>query len=122
MAAEETICRKCGMNTATGQMDVKEAKKRARKGADPALFYAAAWSDSWAFLQQYWRLGLKTSLVWTTFLTIVLTCASLPAPGSSPVKSRRPRRLRCKWKVKQPRARSRLGGLPGSFSGRGLAW
>ncbi|MFV0443294.1 MAG: hypothetical protein ACK5Q5_06965, partial [Planctomycetaceae bacterium] len=74
MGLEETICRKCGMNTATGQMDSKEAKKRARKGADPALFFSKAWSDSWEFLARYWRLGLKTSLIWTTFLTMMLTC------------------------------------------------
>lgn len=70
---EDPVCHKCGMNTETGQMDAKEAKKRARKGPDPALFYKAAWSDSWAFLQQHWRLGLRTGLIWTTFLTLSLT-------------------------------------------------
>lgn len=74
---EDPVCRSCGMNTATGQMDTKEAKKRARKGADPALFYNKAWSDSWEFLSQYWRLGLRTSLIWTVFLTVVLTCIFL---------------------------------------------
>lgn len=74
MAAEDTVCRKCGMNTVTGQMDAKEAKKRARKGADPALYYGAAWNDSWAFLKQYWRLGMKTSTIWMGVMTLALTC------------------------------------------------
>ncbi|MCA9053810.1 MAG: RDD family protein [Planctomycetaceae bacterium] len=77
MEAEQTICRKCGMNTVTGQMDSKEAKKRARKGPDPALFYSKAWNDSWEFLSQYWRLGLRTSLIWTVFLTGLITCMFL---------------------------------------------
>jgi uncharacterized RDD family membrane protein YckC/ribosomal protein L40E len=71
---EDPVCRKCGMNTETGQMDTKEAKKRARKGADPALFYKAAWTDGWEFMLQYKTLAVKTGLTWTMFLTIVLTC------------------------------------------------
>jgi hypothetical protein len=74
MEIEEAVCRKCGMNVETGQMDAKEAKKRARKGADPALFYRAAWVDSWAFLKQYWRLGMRTSLIWMVAMTLALSC------------------------------------------------
>src|SRR5262245_36322270 len=37
MKGEDPICRNCGMNTETGAMDAREAKKRARKGPDPSL-------------------------------------------------------------------------------------
>lgn len=67
---EDPVCRKCGMNIETGQMDVKEAKKRSRKGPDPALFYSLAWTDSWEYLQRYWRLAVRTGLIWTAFLTV----------------------------------------------------
>ena len=77
MEEEQQVCLKCGMNIYTGQMDAKQAKKRARKGPDPGLLFSKIWSDSWEFLSEYWRLGLRTSLIWTVFLTGMLTCAFL---------------------------------------------
>lgn len=71
---EDPVCHHCGMNTVTGQMDPKEARKRARKGPDPALFYKEVWGNSWEYVQRYWRLGLRTALIWSVFLTVSLSC------------------------------------------------
>ncbi len=87
MDPEEIVCTNCGRNIETGQMDRKEARKRSRKGPDPALFYSKAWSDSWEFLCKHWRLAVRTGLVWTTFMVLATSSNYMAAiwvvrPGS----------------------------------------
>lgn len=60
MTGEDPVCRACGMNVETGVMDAREAKRRARKGPDPALFYSKAWTDSFAWTKEHWRMALRT--------------------------------------------------------------
>ncbi|REK27313.1 MAG: hypothetical protein DWQ41_08085 [Planctomycetota bacterium] len=79
MDEEETICRACGMNTETGRMDAREAKKRARKGPDPALFYSKAWSDSWAFMLEHWRLAVRTGWYLASMSILVSICSFMVA-------------------------------------------
>lgn len=75
MEPEQAVCRKCGMNIETGTMDPREAKRRARKGPDPALFYSKAWTDSWQFVKEHRKLALRTGW-YMTFLAVLHTgCA-----------------------------------------------
>ncbi len=74
MEEEQSVCHSCGMNVETGRMDAKEAKKRARKGPDPGLFYSKAWSESFAFLKEHWRLAVRTGSYWTVFMVMNAAC------------------------------------------------
>ncbi len=85
MDVDEIVCRECGMNTETGQMDSREAKKRARKGPDPALFYSKVWGDSWAFVMQHWRLALRTGGIWSVFMILSLTSISMISIWAPPL-------------------------------------
>ncbi|MFO1093013.1 MAG: RDD family protein [Planctomycetaceae bacterium] len=60
MTGDDPVCRSCGMNTETGAMDAREAKKRARKGPDPALFYSKSISDSIQFVREHKGMALRT--------------------------------------------------------------
>ena len=71
---EDPVCRSCGMNVETGQMDRREAKIRARKGPDPSLFYKAAWVEPWNFLKKEWMLAIRTGTAWTLFGTLTCIC------------------------------------------------
>ncbi len=71
---ENDICPGCGMNVAIGQMDKREAKKRSRKGPDPALFYKGAWSDSTAFVKKHKSLALRTGSYLTIFIVLCWSC------------------------------------------------
>ncbi|MBI3862486.1 MAG: zinc ribbon domain-containing protein [Planctomycetia bacterium] len=55
-------CPKCGVDPETGQISKKTQKRMSRKGADPALFYRLAWSDSWAFTMENKRVAWRTAL------------------------------------------------------------
>lgn len=77
MDEEQVVCRKCGMNIETGTMDAREAKKRARKGPDPALFYSKAWSDSFQFVKEHWGLTLRTGWYMTTLSVLCSGCAAM---------------------------------------------
>ena len=77
MDEEQVVCRKCGMNIETGAMDAREAKKRSRKGPDPALFYSKAWSDSFAFVKQHWGLALRTGWYMTFLYVLNTACVSM---------------------------------------------
>ncbi len=61
---EDTVCRECGIDLATGKTFVK------RKGPDPARFYGEAWSDSWRFMLKNKKLALFTGTVWTLFFVL----------------------------------------------------
>lgn len=71
---ESDVCPGCGMNVALGQMDKREAKKRSRKGPDPALFYKTAWSDSFAFMKKHKDLALRTGAYLTIFVVLGWSC------------------------------------------------
>ena len=79
MDEEAIICRSCGMNTETGRMDSREAKKRSRKGPDPALFYSKAWSDSWTFMLEQWRLAVRTGWYLASMSILVSICSFMVA-------------------------------------------
>ncbi|REJ71437.1 MAG: hypothetical protein DWQ29_23530, partial [Planctomycetota bacterium] len=55
------------------------AKKRARKGPDPALFYSKAWSDSWAFMLEQWRLAVRTGWYLASMSILVSICSFMVA-------------------------------------------
>jgi uncharacterized RDD family membrane protein YckC/ribosomal protein L40E len=75
MPAEATICRECGMNVETGAMDAKEAKRRARRGPDPALFYSKAWSDSFAWTKEHWKMAVTTGWYMSVLAVLHTGCA-----------------------------------------------
>lgn len=75
MDEEDPVCRSCGMNVETGKMDVKEEKRRTRKGVDPALFYSRVFPDSWTFLMEEKGLAVRTALSWSLFGTLHAICA-----------------------------------------------
>ncbi len=72
---EDPVCRQCGMNVQTGQMDAAEKRRRAIKGPDPQLFYANAWKSSWEFLKENVSLAVRTGLFWWVFATLNAICA-----------------------------------------------
>ncbi|TWT56702.1 RDD family protein [Thalassoglobus neptunius] len=74
MDEDDPVCRSCGMNVETGQMDRKEQKKRARKGPDPNLFFKAVWSESGSFLKKEWGLAIRTGGAWTLFGVLTMLC------------------------------------------------
>ena len=75
MDEDDPVCRSCGMNVETGQMDRREARKRAMRGPDPALYFKNAWSGSWQFLMENKGLAVRTGTYWALFATINAVCA-----------------------------------------------
>lgn len=75
MTGESAICRECGMNVETGAMDAREAKRRARKGPDPALFYSKAWSDSIAWTKEHWKMAMTTGWFMSVLMVLHTGCA-----------------------------------------------
>lgn len=66
---EDIECPVCGVDLATGVLSEKQRYLRARKGPDSDLFYREAWSDSWEFLLENWRLVVQTFLIWSVCTT-----------------------------------------------------
>jgi hypothetical protein len=62
-----TVCPSCGMDTATGKMDKKEAKRRSRRGPNVAEYWGKAWSDPLNFVREYKALAFRTGTFWTQF-------------------------------------------------------
>ena len=62
-----TVCPSCGMDSATGKMDKKEARRRSRKGPDLKEYWAKAWSDPFNFVLTYKSLAFRTGTFWTQF-------------------------------------------------------
>lgn len=77
MSGEGPVCRSCGMNTETGAMDAREAKKRARKGPDPALFYSQAWTDGIQFVKEQKGLALRTGWYMSVLAVLSNGCAGM---------------------------------------------
>lgn len=84
MDEEEDVCPKCGMNTATGQMDAKAARKLARRGPDPDKFWKEAWTDPWEFMLKYKPLVWRTARVWTLFMFVALMSMLIPVIWNLP--------------------------------------
>ena len=59
---DATECPKCGVDPTTGQLSSSAKKRLSRKGPDPALFYSAAWKDSWAFTMENKVVALRTAM------------------------------------------------------------
>jgi DNA-directed RNA polymerase subunit M/transcription elongation factor TFIIS len=49
MEEEQTECPQCGIDSRTGQLSVRVARKRALKGADPNDYYGMVLGDAWQF-------------------------------------------------------------------------
>ncbi|MCA9023671.1 MAG: RDD family protein [Planctomycetaceae bacterium] len=71
---DRDVCPGCGMNVALGQMDKREAKRRSRRGPDPAKFYKAAWTDSFQFVKEHKGLALRTGSYLTIFTVLCWSC------------------------------------------------
>lgn len=71
---EDVVCRSCGMNLETGQMDRREKKKRSRKGPDPSKFYGTVWGECWQFMLSEVRMALRVGTAFTFFSTLALMC------------------------------------------------
>lgn len=67
---DDIECPGCGINLETGQLSAKRAYKKKRGGADPDLYYRAAWVDSWAFLKKNWTLGLRLAVFMSFGITL----------------------------------------------------
>ncbi len=72
---EATECPKCGVDPSTGQLTASARKRRSMKGPDPALFYKAAWSDSWAFTKDNFKIVYRTATYFILYGAIVGGCA-----------------------------------------------
>lgn len=72
-----TECPKCGVDPSTGQLSASARKRMSRKGPDPALFYGAAWKDSWAFVKENYTVALRTGVYFTVLQGFMVSCWSL---------------------------------------------
>lgn len=77
MDEDDPVCRGCGMNIETGQMDRREAKKRAIRGVNPALFYKNVWGEAASFVKEEWKLALRSGVNWTIYATLFFMCSYL---------------------------------------------
>ena len=80
---EATECPKCGVDPSTGQLTAGAKKRRGMKGPDPALFYGQAWSDSWAFVKENKRVGMRTFLYALIFSLMGGVCRGMADWSSS---------------------------------------
>jgi ribosomal protein L40E/phage FluMu protein Com len=71
---DATECPQCGVDPETGQLSSSAKKRMSRKGADPALFYSLAWSDSWSFMMENKRVAIRTALYIILFAAIQGGC------------------------------------------------
>jgi ribosomal protein S27E/predicted RNA-binding Zn-ribbon protein involved in translation (DUF1610 family) len=69
-----TVCPSCGMDTATGKMDKREARRRSRKGPDVKEYWGKAWSDPARFVLDYKSLAIRTGTFWLQFGMIFCIC------------------------------------------------
>ncbi|MEX1098499.1 MAG: RDD family protein [Planctomycetales bacterium] len=75
---DETECPQCGYDPTVGGLGARAARKR-RRGPDPAEFWGAAWTDSWAFLLENKRLAFKLGAFWTVFAILALSFLNIAA-------------------------------------------
>ena len=63
VSVEERTCPECHVDLQTGVISSRMQKRLKRKGPNPALFYGAAWADSWRFMLSNQRLAIQTWIV-----------------------------------------------------------
>ncbi|HEY2253730.1 MAG TPA: zinc ribbon domain-containing protein, partial [Planctomycetaceae bacterium] len=71
---DATECPKCGVDPMTGQLTAGAKKRRNMKGPDPALFYKAAWTDSWAFTKENKKVAFRTAMYFLVYGAICGGC------------------------------------------------
>ncbi len=69
VSTDDQTCPFCHVNLQTGVVSARMRKRLGRKGPNPALFYKAAWADSWSFMLANQRLAIQT---WIVNIFIVL--------------------------------------------------
>lgn len=74
---DATECPQCGVDPNTGQLSSSAKKKRSMKGPDPAEFYKVAWKDSWAFVKENSRVGLRTFMYAMLFSLLLAFCVGM---------------------------------------------
>jgi ribosomal protein L40E len=72
---DATECPKCGVDPTTGQLSAAAKKRSSRKGLDPALFYSAAWKDSWAFTMENKSVAIRTALYFILLSAVSYGCS-----------------------------------------------
>ena len=78
VSTEEKTCPHCHVDLQTGAVSSRMQKRLKRKGPNPALFYKAAWGDSWKFMLSNQRLALQT---WIVNILVVLMQAGMVFVG-----------------------------------------
>lgn len=78
-------CPKCGVNVDTGRMSERMRKKKSRGGPDADKFYETAAGNSWNFMLENHKIGLRStiygiisSLLMFGSLFMVVFCAKMP--------------------------------------------
>ncbi|MBW3542869.1 MAG: hypothetical protein KY476_21615 [Planctomycetes bacterium] len=74
---EQFECPVCGVDIRTGKLSERAARKRARKGPDPAEFYSGAFADGFAFLKANRMLAVRTAIYELIFVALACTFAFL---------------------------------------------
>lgn len=79
MDEEATECPKCGIDSRTGQLSARVARKRALKGADPNDYYGMVFKDAWRF--PFENIGLMllsavTTMILFLFAALLMFIAS----------------------------------------------
>jgi len=74
---EATECPECGVDPSTGQLTASAKKRKGMKGPDPALFYGDVWRDSWAFVKENNRVGLRTFMYGVLFSLLSGLCGGM---------------------------------------------
>jgi len=72
VSTDDQTCPYCHVNLQTGVVSARMQKRLRRKGPNPALFYKAAWADSWSFMLANQRLALQTWIV-NVFIVLMQT-------------------------------------------------
>ena len=73
---DDIECPKCGVEIATGVLSEKQRHRRKRKGPDQDEYWNQAWSQSWKFLKQNWRRGMKLAVFLLVFGALAAGCGA----------------------------------------------
>ena len=89
VSTDDRTCPNCHVDLQTGAVSARMQKRLKRKGPNPALFYKAAWVDSWQFMLANQRLAIQTWIVnigvallqcLMVFVAFWIVVTFLPAP------------------------------------------
>ena len=59
---EDIECPKCGVDLTTGRLSAEKQRKKERGGPDPDKYYETFVESGWEFLQEHWKLGVRTAV------------------------------------------------------------